>query len=111
MCPVKRPGLRISPLRFESSIVDRGAAQSRRRARLQSSENETQVLQRIRQIDRGKLTCPSCRLLREADVDEAAQEGSGRDNDCTTLIADAHRVADTDDASAFHEEPRCLSLA
>src|SRR5262245_45690302 len=101
MGPVEGPGLAVAPLRLEPIVVDGRAAKTRRRSRLEPSERQAKVLERIGKVDRRELTGSTRRLLSLAHVNEAAQKRPRGDDHRATSVTDADGVLDTDHAPAF----------
>ncbi len=109
----------VAGVGIEAVPVNRQAVQPRWRAGLQSAEGEFQPLQRARQSYRGRLPYPAGRTLLIANVDQAAQKGSGGQHRCAAMdrrSVGAQNAGQTTIASNLevldrtcpYRQPRCL---
>ena len=71
----------VAGLHLDRGPVDGAAVEPRRRAGLEATERKPDPLQRERQTDRRRLADAAGRRLALADMDQAAQERSGGEND------------------------------
>ena len=71
----------VAVLHLQAAPVDRAAVEARRRAGLEPAERQAEAVQRRRQPGRGRRVDPAGRPALLAQMDDAAQEGSGRDDD------------------------------
>jgi hypothetical protein len=107
---VKRPRLGVAPLLRESRVVDRRSLEAGRGAGLEPPEREPEIAQRAREVDRGELARPARALSREADVDQPAEKGPGRDDDRARVVPHADLILDAGDAASVEQEARRLTL-
>ncbi len=105
----ERHRLVVGLLLVEAGPVDRAAVEARRRAGLEASESEAEAGEGLRQADRRTLTDPTRGNSGLADMDEAAEKGSGGQHDGGRRQGTPIREADAADGAALNEEVFGLS--
>ncbi|MCY1527140.1 hypothetical protein D9M68_621970 [compost metagenome] len=70
-------GIQIARLLLQHAVVDGTAINTRRRAGLQAPLRKLELFQALAQGDCGRIPCPAARVILQAHVDQAVQEGTG----------------------------------
>ncbi len=98
-----RHGL-VARLNREPRVVDRAAVDTRRRAGLEPADTERQRAQPLGQTVRRRISRAPALVVRQPDVNLAAQERADRQHDCAGAELDACLRDDAAHLLAFDEE-------
>ena len=100
----------VAGLHLERRPVDGAAVEPRRGSGLEPAERKARPLERARQAERRRLADAAGRRLALADMDEAAQEGAGREHDGPCPEFAAVRELEARDAVAANQHIVGLGL-
>ena len=77
----KRHRIVVGLLHLQARPIDRFAVEARWGARLQAAELQPEAVETIGQLEGGRFASPAGRDFLLAHMDEAVEEGAGRQND------------------------------